>query len=505
MSDAAGMELGPLQVTIGGELDPFNKSVKEMEDIFASTVKTVNSIIEPLSHRIEHIAETLETWGRKLTFMGAELAAIPTEAAHFFAKQAEDLENMALRTGIEATALSELGTVAAASGNSLEGVEHALRRMQMTLSREGENKAFHGLGLSLAELKKAKPEEQFFTLLDALRKIDDPTKQVAATMRVFGRDSTRMIPMIKMGSEGIKEMMEHHRELGITMMEDSIKAGGEFHKSLEVSLEAMKAINYAVGEEAMPLLKAWADWVKENTKYLIAFIREHGNWVRVMLAVGSTLVTVGGALFTAGAAMKMFNVAMAAGPYLMGAMRIASMALATSLKEVAYWMGFVTGSTKGAAAGGLLAGRGGLVGGLALAGTTAALNWESQKDLYGGMSVEGLRALIDRTQKDILRNQSLGNMSRVAVSQRVLNSALTALGAREQTGTPGESSVVGVKTRPEITKGMFKQMSLNRFSLATPEGVEAGTGGEQKVKAFGVETRLDTIAAILRGQKQGLQ
>ena len=53
------------------------------------------------------------------------------------------------------------------------------------------------LGLSMADLRKLSPEDQFTLIADRLSKVENTTRRAALAMEIFGRGGTELLPMLE--------------------------------------------------------------------------------------------------------------------------------------------------------------------------------------------------------------------------------------------------------------------------------------------------------------------
>src|SRR5262249_4483175 len=114
--------------------------------------------------------------GMQVAGLGAALVTPFLGAAKVFADMGGNMMDMSQRTGVSVEALSELGFAAEQSGADLETLEAGLRKMAQTVtaatdgSQEAQQ-AFGKLGLTVGELEKLSPDEQFKLIADRLSQV----------------------------------------------------------------------------------------------------------------------------------------------------------------------------------------------------------------------------------------------------------------------------------------------------------------------------------------------
>lgn len=106
---------------------------------------------------------------------------------------------MSARTGISVESLSELGYAAQQSGTHMETLEGGVRKLQKFLvaAAQGSDSALsvlRDLGLTLADLGRLTPDQQFERIADRIARIPDPALRAATAMELFGKTGTALLP-----------------------------------------------------------------------------------------------------------------------------------------------------------------------------------------------------------------------------------------------------------------------------------------------------------------------
>jgi len=168
-------------------------------------------------------AAKLKAFGAGITSIGTRLAGLGVGlvtpflgAAKLFADMGSDLVDMSQRTGVSVEALSELGFAAEQSGSDVETLEGSLKKMQKFLVTAAEgsqeaNTALGQFGLSMADLGRLAPEDQFSLIADRLSQIENPALRTAAAMQIFGKSGTKLLPLMQGGAKGIDELRQQAR------------------------------------------------------------------------------------------------------------------------------------------------------------------------------------------------------------------------------------------------------------------------------------------------------
>ncbi len=176
-----------------------------------------------------------------------------------FADLGDMFDKMSQRTGVSVEALSGLKFAAEQSGASIETVETGIRNMQRVLLdvQQGSTtaaKTLQMLGLNINELKTLSPEQQFLEMAQAIAGVEDPSRQAALAMELFGRSGTQLLPMLRQGEAGIEQLMAEAKRLGIVMSEEDAKAAADFTDAMNRLSKVFQGIATQLASVITPLL-----------------------------------------------------------------------------------------------------------------------------------------------------------------------------------------------------------------------------------------------------------
>lgn len=244
--------------------------------------------------KLRAFGEGVSAVGKTMGLAGASVAAPMLAATVAFARAGAELEDVAKRTGISATALSELKYAAEQSGAGLGEVESAVRTLQKRLPNLGP--ALDSLGLSLEQLLALSPERQFELLAERIAAVADPSQRAALAMQVFGRAGAALLPM--MGE--MNRLRQEARDLGFALTPEDAKAADAFDDALARAKSAVEAVVRAVGAGLAPTLTTLVDRLVGAAKGAVAFLTTHKEIVLVVGGVAAAVTGLGAALFTAG-------------------------------------------------------------------------------------------------------------------------------------------------------------------------------------------------------------
>lgn len=256
--------------------------------------------------------KNLRAFGTAVTAIGAGVAGLGTAglgglfaAAKSFSDAGDKIDKAAIRTGLSAEAVSELGFAAEQSGSSLEGFEKGFRKFQQMLgdAAKGEPMAVEALneiGLSVEALMAMHPDDQVYALADAIAAIDDPARRTEAAMGILGKAGADLIPLFEGGADAVRALRKEAEELGLTFTEADAKSAAALNDALNALTRQLKALWQWIGSAvapalsdmlraASPVVSAVIEWVKAN-RDLVASI---ALWSGVAAAAGGALMAIG--------------------------------------------------------------------------------------------------------------------------------------------------------------------------------------------------------------------
>ena len=219
--------------------------------------------------------------GTAMTGAGLAITGFATAAIYDFVETGSAINDMALRTGMGVEALQEFGYAAGLSGGSMDDVEKAAKKMSQVIFEAGEEakaagakqqeawakgstevitatgsytQALATLGLSYAQLKDMKPEDQFTTIGFALADVSNATDRAALAQQMFGRGGMALLPMLSEGRAGFAAMADEARRLGLIMDAESVAAADNLGDELDKLKAGMKGLGFDIAQTLVPAL-----------------------------------------------------------------------------------------------------------------------------------------------------------------------------------------------------------------------------------------------------------
>jgi hypothetical protein len=243
-----------------------------------------------------------------------------TEAFGAALEMGDQLSDLSKRTGAAAGDLAVLERAFKNTGNQIEDVGPMMNRMQKAIVEAGDPTSkqaelIAALGLSLGDLSKLSPDQQFEKMASAIGSIKDPSVAAAASMELFGKGGGSLLPLFKEMSENINQAKGELGDLPAIMdrsagsfdnINDALGAIGEKQKeaavgvlselvpSLEAVTGSLSELNAAgfgvkIGEQMGRALQGFAAWFADPGDSLAAF----GYILKAMLLEGGNYLLMG--------------------------------------------------------------------------------------------------------------------------------------------------------------------------------------------------------------------
>lgn len=176
---------------------------------------------------------------------------------------ADRLNDLSARTGVAASTLSALNIPLLQGGSSAEEFASSVTRMNNAIGEasKGQSQAlidtFNKLGLSIAELMKLTPEQQFFEIARALNSIQNQAEFTNTGMEIFGRSFATLAPLIRESNGNLADFVEQQKKTGNALTEEQLAKIDEWGDSWTSAVERAKIAM----ADALPIIQLYADGV----------------------------------------------------------------------------------------------------------------------------------------------------------------------------------------------------------------------------------------------------
>lgn len=263
--------------------------------------------LNKVAAKLKSLGDGISSIGKTMAAAGAAITVPLIAAAKLSADAGAAIYDMSRRTGICVESLSLLSFMADLTGSSIETVEGAIRRMQKTIAgvadaAEGTTGSLDHLGISVAQIVGHAPDRQFEMIAGRIAAISDPTARAAATMKVFGRSGTEILPLINQ----LAALAAQAKKLGLVRTEESAKQMKDFQIAMLLAQKAATSLWSALAIAVIPILKKKSEQLMQITLLIRDWVRGHRELIATIFTVATGLALVGTSLFVLGKSISYF-------------------------------------------------------------------------------------------------------------------------------------------------------------------------------------------------------
>lgn len=239
---------------------------------------------------------------------GFSLAGV-VSAAKNFAVLGDEVAKGSQRIGVSIADYQQLNYVAGQSGVSAEELGSSMGRLNKGIAQAaaGKNKELASL-FAKAGISMRDANGQLRSGADLLPEVADlfarngnAATQARMGNAIYGKSWQALAPLLQGGSDGIKQLQERYKQLGLEVDSSAIKAGEAFGDQLDDLHQVTRSYGNTIMTKLLPamapLLEKTIQWAVANreviTTRITEFITEFSNsmakidWAAVVEGVGS--------------------------------------------------------------------------------------------------------------------------------------------------------------------------------------------------------------------------
>jgi hypothetical protein len=213
---------------------------------------------------------------QRMAVMAAAAVSAVTVAVLSIAKHTaqagQDIYELSEKTGVSTEILSGWKLAADKAGSSLEGLALGFRFLGRNMVNTEGAGAFAKIGVQVKDLEgKFRPmSDVMLDVADRFAGMEQGALKTNLAIKIFGRSGSELIPMLNMGSAGLREQLQLAERLGIVFTEKTAKAADAYYDSLVDLRAGFQGIRNDIGNAIIPVLTQLSKYATE----VIANIRE---------------------------------------------------------------------------------------------------------------------------------------------------------------------------------------------------------------------------------------
>ena len=281
------------QYNLEHQLDDTNAALQGQGEEMVGLGDTVSSLTEKFGiHLPAGITDALNSMNSfsagTVAAMGAAVAAIAGvieavkalhENAIEYAAEADELMSRSLVTNLSTTLLQELEYAAPLIDVDVNTITGSMTKLTKEMAdaaagNEGLQDSFKALGVSIttADGSLRSSQDVFFEIIDALGEMGNDTERDAMAMSLLGKSAQELNPLIKQGTDTLREYMSAADE-NYVLTEDQIEALGELDDAVQTNELRWEALKKQLAAQFAPtstkVLETFGEMVGKAGKALI--------------------------------------------------------------------------------------------------------------------------------------------------------------------------------------------------------------------------------------------
>lgn len=280
-----------------------------------------NKLVKGLQDARKRVADfgaSLVRVGAGIAATGGAIVGAMLGAVLSFAATGDELDKMAARTGVAASALAGLSFAAEQSGSDLQTIERGLQGLSRSVydASQGSLEAVEALekiGLTAEDLAGKLPDEQLQMVADGLAGIADASTRGAVAQKLLGRSGRQLLPMIS----SLRELRQEAKDLGLEPSPESVAAAASLTDAINRVRRVVGATVFEIGATLAPMVSRISEALLRVATGANEFIRANREMIVTAAKAGLALVAVGAVIAAAGGAVVGASLAFAVLPAIM--------------------------------------------------------------------------------------------------------------------------------------------------------------------------------------------
>jgi hypothetical protein len=252
-------------------------ALADKEDQAKTATGRLHDALDKLKSKLSGLGNDFKNLGDKvLKGLAVGIAGIATAAAGAVVglgalilkttEAADNIQESAEKLGITAEQYQEFGFVADQIGTDVDTIAKAFARTTKAMGEAEKGtspaaEAFKTLGIKVKDTSGNFRDTQavFSDVIDALGNVQDETQREILAQQLFGKSYQELIPLINLGADGLAEMTQKARDMGVIIPEDEINKAAELNDKIAALKKGFGAIVTRLASAFMPLVTKIVD------------------------------------------------------------------------------------------------------------------------------------------------------------------------------------------------------------------------------------------------------
>ena len=253
---------------LNGELKNEEEATKKANDAnksFGDEIRDVASMlgvqaspaVEALAKKFDGVSASV---GNAILVVGAIGGAL-FNAAKDTAAWADELITLSDQTGIATDELQKLDYASKYIDVDVSTMTGSMEKMirSMNQAKDGSGQAaeaFKKLGIRITDSHGQLRDQQevFYETIDALGRVKNETERDAKAMEIFGRSARDLNPLIKQGSDRLRELGQEAEQLGLVFASDDLAKAQQLNDALDRFKDVGEGLKNSLALSVIPVL-----------------------------------------------------------------------------------------------------------------------------------------------------------------------------------------------------------------------------------------------------------
>lgn len=250
--------LEDLVIKFSADTSNANSGIESLGQKLAQTEKSADSFGSTFERVFDRVAEYLAA--REIIKGILDIASGIDEISHQAEIMGTSIENF-----------TRLTYAAHQADLSTEQLTNSVKFMQRALETAASNQnltdAFNKLQVNVKSVIDLKPEQQLAKIADGFKNLKTPADQTRVAMELFGRSGTLMIPFLKEGSEGLKQLGIDADAAGATISTAAGDAARRYEEEMHRLTDAWEGAKAKLAETGV--FQAMADDIEKLIPWIV--------------------------------------------------------------------------------------------------------------------------------------------------------------------------------------------------------------------------------------------
>ena len=210
-------------------------------------------------------------------------AGIGAAATKAFLDTRMELSKLSDQTGASVENLSRLQNAAKAMKIDADDVTGAIEELNIRLGEaalESQGAAFDALkqiGLDAKELATLSVPDRLGEIADALNKVQNNASRGFLADEIFGGDAFKIMPLLKEGSQGLRDLAAASDEAGATITTGQVRAAKAINDAWASIRLAISGVLNVIAEQFAPVILAAVDSINPKLAQMRDYLAESGG------------------------------------------------------------------------------------------------------------------------------------------------------------------------------------------------------------------------------------